>query len=364
MKYFMERPPGPVTRINGREVIYFGGTSYYGLHGHPEVIDAAEKAMAQLGTGPATTGNGYGYTTVARSLEERAQKFFGSEAAFVLGSGFLSALASLRALSLMFEVKSIILDEFCHYSIRMAAESSGIRILTFRHCNPEDLKGQVRTLGGSATPLVATDGVFAGDGTIAPLTDYIDIIASCDGLLWVDDAHASGILGNAGKGSIEYHNIQYHKYFTGTTLSKAFGGFGGLVHGAQEFVKAVKRDPYTWGASPPPTPAQAAAEKGMDLLRAHPEWTVKLRENAKVLKTALRNMGFKTSPDEVPIAAFSVGSETNMLQIKDELFNQGIAIQHIHYPGTPGEGVLRMVVTSGHTGEHLEKLIYLLNKLI
>ncbi|NOY38637.1 MAG: pyridoxal phosphate-dependent aminotransferase family protein [Chlorobi bacterium] len=357
----MEQAPGPVTRINGKEYLYFAGTSYYNLHSHPEVIAAARQAMEMYGMNSATTRNGYGTTPLLASLEKEAAAFFGTEQAVCVASGYLTSMAGLGGMMHLNPFDIIFADQYAHYSIQMAANALRIETVTFLHRDPADLEQKLRKhLKLRQRPVLVTDGIFAVYGDVAPLPQYLDILEPYDGWIWIDDAHASGVGGKTGKGTLEYYNMQSDRVYTGSTLSKAFGGFGGIVIGGREFIQHIIGDPAMNGASLVPVPALAAAKKGIELLSNHPEWRDMLSDNAGYLKTGLRKMGVDLNDSPAPIAAFTPDNESRMASIQKELMKKGIAIQHIRYIGTPPAGALRIVVFSTHTQDQID---YLLNTL-
>jgi len=202
-----ESPPGPVMRIDGREYLYFVGTSYLGLQAHPEVIRAACEAAERYGIHSATSRAGFGNTPPTLSVERRAAEFFGSEASFYFPAGYAGNSILLRGVESGFD--AVFLDEHSHYCVFEAASQSGRPTFRFRHRDAGDLADNLhKHLLPGQRPLVMTDGVFAVRGTIAPLADYCTALANYAGAgLLVDDAHGVGVLGHRGRGTLEHFGM-------------------------------------------------------------------------------------------------------------------------------------------------------------
>ena len=363
--YLMESPPGPETVINGRSRLYFGGVSYYGLHGSPQLMKAGIDAWRRLGLGTATTRSGMGTAPIHLEVEDAAALFFGTEDAAYVASGYLSNTAGVQALHATGAFDAIFVDQHAHLCIDDAALSTGVPVHRFAHLDPSDLGAKLKqNLSPGQTPLVMSDGLFPTLGRIAPLPDYLEVLEPFGGLVWLDDAHPVGILGPNGRGTADHHGIDSDRVFSGGTLSKAFGGFGGIVPGPANHVGRVRSGPVMIGASAPPSPVAAATLEGLKLVAASPEWRQQLWDNARLLKDGLHRLGLDVDQTEVPIAAFTLESAERMRQVHSQLFERDIAIQYTHYPGAGAEGVLRAVVFSTHTTEQIQRLIDELGQVV
>ena len=362
--WVMETPPGAEVIINGRRCLYFGGTGYFGLQGHPEVIEAGIKAFRQYGLHIATSRTGFGHNPVLLEVERKIADFFGTEEAIYLPSGYLSNLILVQGLSHLYE--KIFMDETAHFSIRDAVYSAQKPVFVFRHRDPEDLRARIRAeLKAGERPMVISDGLFPTFGVLAPVREYARIVEEFDGLLCLDDAHAVGILGPQGRGTYDYFGLQGRHLFMGATLSKAFGGYGGFVPGNREFLEKVRTSVAVYsGATPVPTPVAAATSKAIELVARHPEWREKLRQNVAYLKSGLRRLGLAVDDSPVPIAAWTMKTAEEMKKIQQELFHRGIAIAYLKYVGAPAGGVLRVSIFSTHTQEHLDRLLTELKNLL
>ena len=353
-----QSPIGARMNINGREVDYYCGTSYYTLHGNPQVIAAASEAMQQFGIAPATSLA----MTPYEELEDLAKSFFDAGSVSYIASGYLGMMVLAQALRDDYDI--ILVDELSHYSIVDAAATMGKKIVPFRHLDPEDLTEKLRAhVQPGQTPLVATDGVFPVTGAIAPLLDYTSVLERYqEAVLCVDDSHAVGVIGEKGRGTFEYCGMTsaVKHYFSGT-LSKAFGGFGGIVVGdgpLEEKIEKNVRVPL--GASRPPIPAAAASSMGIKLLRDHPEMRQRLWRNVKQVRDGLRNLGFDIPDTPIPIVNLKGASSLDLEHVQEELYSKDIVVAHIPprgYSDAPDVASLRIAVFSTHSSQQIERLL-------
>lgn len=363
--YLMDSAPGAITKINGKDYSYFGGTSYYELHKNEEVISSAINALKKYGTNSASSRSSYGTTPLLLEVEKEAAEFFNCEDAVYLSSGFLTDLAAVQALinKNMFDI--VFVDEVSHYSNEYAAKLSGKPIYKFSHLDEADLEEKIsQNLQSDQKPLVITDGIFPIFGKIAPINKYSSIIEKYNGILWVDDAHAFGILGSNGRGTYEHYGLTSERFYFGGTFSKAFGGFGGIIPGDKKFIEEIKNNQIQNGTTPPPSAAAAASLTGLKLIKSKPEMKFKLWENAKRLKTGLKNMGIEVEDTNVPIAAWTMNSKSEMQKLQRDLIKKNIVIQYMQYIGAGTDGALRIVVFSSHTADQIDNLIYELKRIL
>lgn len=359
----MESSPGPMTMIDGKPYHYFGGTSYYCLHGHPELIRAGIEALHKYGLGTATSREGFGNNPVLLAVEQKVAEFFGTETAAYFVSGYLGNMVLAQGLSDRYDV--IFMDEMAHFSVQDGAYSSRKQVVKFRHRDPEDLARKLkRELKASQHPFVISDGIFPTFGVIAPAADYARILAPYEGILCLDDNHGVGVLGPNGRGTLDHFGLQGDKLFFGGTLSKAFGSHGGFITGTHDFIDSLKaRVGVLRGSSPTPNPGGAAAAKGVEILLAHPELRERLRRNIAHIKSGLRGIGFAIDDTPVPIAAWSMGTAGKMKSVQIELYKKGIAIRYSNYVGAPAGGILRASIFSEHTPEQIDLLLGEIRKL-
>jgi len=353
----MGSPIGARMIINDREVDYFCGTSYYTLHGHPAVIDAACEATRKYGLGPATNAR----VCVLDETVERARQHFESETATYVISGYLGAMILAQALSDDYDV--VLVDAASHYSVFDGIRTSGKSIVRFRHLDVEDLSAKlVEHVRQGQVPLVMTDGIFPVTGKIAPLPEYCDVLRGYrPSLLCVDDSHAVGVIGEKGQGTFEYFGLKDENLYLAGTLSKAFGGIGGIIPGDQALAAKIKKNVrVSAGASPPPVPAAAAAGMGIRILSENPEMRRDLWANVKRVRGGLRGLGFEMEDSPVPIVNVRGGSSLDLEHVREELDSQDIVVLRVPpngYSDAPDVESLRIAVFSTHQEEQIQRLV-------
>jgi 7-keto-8-aminopelargonate synthetase-like enzyme len=361
----MEGPAGPEVIIHGKKHLYFAGTGYFDLQADSRVISAANRATEKFGIGTATSRALAGTNPLLIELEEKIASFFQSEDAVFLPSGYLANLAGLKALSELGLYNVILLDNHAHYSLTDGAAAVGLPVRRFNHLDTEDLQIKLeRTSAEKLRPLIATDGLFPVRAQLAPLDRYLDLAELHDGLIWVDDAHGVGILGKNGMGTKEHLGLNSSRIYMGATLSKAFGAYGGIIPGSRSFISQVKNGGLITGSTPPMNAAVAAGMKGLELVKENPEMRHKLWKNAQLLKAGLGSLGIPVDSNPLPIVAFKLESESQMIELQQNLLKERIFIQYAVYGGAGLEGVLRIVVFSTHTSLQIDSLIHSLKKYL
>jgi 7-keto-8-aminopelargonate synthetase-like enzyme len=372
MKHLMQSAPGAETVVDGRRYLYFGGTGYLGLHGHPALIDAACQAMHSYGMGTATTRTLYGNAPPVIEVEQRAARFWDVADAFYFASGYLVNHVLLSAVAP--KCGAIFADEYSHYSVLDATRCFDLPVHRFRHRDAEALRQLLHArLPPAGTPVVVSDGVFAARGTIAPVPDYVELLSEFPGArLCLDDCHAVGVLGDRGRGTCEYFGFaanrvnqsvgdteaQVPQLYAAGTLSKAFGSYGGIVPGAASFVASAKQGSHYYrGASAPPVPVAAASAAALTLVATEPERVRQLQHNARRLKACLSNLGLAVDDTPVPIISLNLGTAQQMRRLQQTLADEGILIAYSEkYAGLGDQGALRIAVFATHTKEMIETL--------
>ena len=364
-RFVMDGPPGPLTVINGKEMLYFGGVGYYQLHNHPDVIEAACEATRKYGLSSATSRAYTGMTPLHDVVEAKVAEFFGTEDAVYLPSGYLCNIVGMQALRDMGRIDAIYIDELAHYCNNDGALTTGLPVYRFANNDPESLRQQIsKTLGPKQKPLIATDGMFAVYGYMSNIPEFLAVAEEFDGCVWIDDAHPSGIIGPNGRGTYEYYGLQSPRLFFGSTLSKAFGGFGGIVPGTAEFTGFVRKTGAMTGSTQPPAAAAAASLAGLELVMGNPQFRQKLHENARYLKARLNGIGLEVPQNEFPMTAFSLTTREETIRVHECLLARGIFVQLSHYVGAGKDGVLRIVVFSTHTKEQIDLLVQNISEVL
>jgi 8-amino-7-oxononanoate synthase len=367
----MQSPPGAETVIDGRPYLYFAGTGYLGLQGHPEVVRAACEATRQYGIGSATSRAGVGDTPPTLAVEQQAARLMGCEDSFYFASGYVGSQILVSAFQDRFDAAFV--DEFSHYSVLEAARASGRAVFPFRHRDPGSLgEGLRKNLTPGGRPLVMSDGVFAALGRIAPVAEYAAVLRDYPGAtLLIDDAHAIGVLGASGRGTYEHAGLLCHAVAAPHlllcgTLSKAIGGFGGIIPGTREWIAELKRSSHFFdGASAPPAPAAAATARALELAIADPPMRHRLWDNVRLLKTGLGRLGLEVDDTPVPIICLAIGDGEAMRQIQSQLAERGIWVAYMpSYSGLGPAGALRLAVFATHTEGMIRQLLNELARLL
>lgn len=363
--FIMESAPGAETVINGRKYIYFGGTGYFGLHGNPEMIIAGIDAFKRYGLHSGTTRSGFGNNPVLLDVERKLADYFGTEESVYYVSGYFNGLFMGQGLVDEYDVAFI--DDTAHFSIRDGIYSARKRVVVFRHREPGDLQTKLKAeLKPGERPLVMTDGVFPTFGEIAPVPEFVEVLQPYHGILCLDDAHAVGVLGEEGRGTYEHFGLKpSDRLYMSGTLSKAFGGHGGFIPSSAGLIKRIREGVGAYsGASPTPSPIAAASAKGIELVKAHPGWRLKLRRNVARIKSGMRELGFEVNDTVVPIVTWTLESAEKMKSVQKELLDRGIAVAYLKYVGAPAGGVLRASIFSTHSDGHIDRLLEELKRLV
>lgn len=358
----MESAPGARAVIDGKEVDYFCGCSYFGFHGRRDLIDAACKATLRYGLGSATSRAGYGDNPILLAVESNAASFFDTESALYYVSGYMGNAILLQGLSDDYDI--VFVDACSHYSVLDGASISNKPVVTFAHRDADDLKARLaRHLKPGQRPVVICDGVFAVSGQLSPIPDYVAVLDNYDPyMICVDDAHAAGVIGQKGRGSFEYHGLSGSQLHAAGTLSKAFGGSGGII-ACETALRArlIRKARMCFASSAPPTPVAAATAKALEVLREHPELRARLWDNVAHAKNGLRALGFEIDPTPVPIICLS-SKEVSLARLPDELFARGIVISRYYaggndYSSVPEGGAVRIAIFATHSPEQIDRLV-------
>ncbi len=361
----MTAAPGPETVINGRKYIYFGGTGYFGLHGHAEIMRSGTAALKKYGMHSAASRTGFGDNPVLLEAEKKIAGYFGTEASLYYVSGYLNGLFMAQGMADKFDLAFA--DETSHFSVMDGIFSARKPVIIYKHRDPSDLRAKLRSkLKAGQRPLVITDGVFPTFGVIAPVPEIVKELEPYNGILCLDDAHAVGVLGANGRGTCEHFGLKPGgRIIMSGTLSKAFGGHGGFIPASSALIRKIRRTVGAYGgATSPPTPIAAGSAKGIELVQRHPEWREKLWRNVARVKKGMRELGFDAGDTPIPIVTWTLASSEEMKKIQKKLLDRGIAVAYLRYVGAPEGGVLRASIFSAHTDAQIDKLLEELKRLV
>jgi glycine C-acetyltransferase len=352
---------GPVCLVDGREVINLASNNYLGLADHPKLKEAAIEAIRRYGVGSAAVRTIAGTMSLHLELERRIAEFKKTEACVVFQSGFAANAGTVAAI--LGPDDHIVSDELNHASIIDGCRLSKAKIHIFPH---KDVAAADRILseldGVPGRKLLITDGVFSMDGDIAPLPQLVEVAERHGAIMMVDDAHASGVLGRAGRGTVDHFNLHGRVHIQVGTLSKAIAAIGGYVCGSRDLIEFLyhRARPFLFSTSHPPSVA-ATCLAALDLLEKEPERIERLWQNTEYFKGELRKAGFQTGASETPITPILIGDAALAFRFSNELFEEGVFATGVGYPTVPkGKARIRTIVTAVHTREHLDRALEIL----
>ena len=349
--------------LDGRRYVNFAGSSYLGLSGKPEVIQAGVTALQESGAGYQVSRQ-YGF--VARphlEVEAEAVAFFGSEAAIYLSSGYQFGFVSIITIRDRFD--HIFFDELAHHSLQEAIRATGLPYCQYRHVDAADLADKLKlNLRAGKRALVVTDGMYSTFGRIAPLDEILQVVRPYNGYLLVDESHSFGVLGPTGRGAKEHYAIDTASILVGGSLSKAFGCSGGVIPASEAEVASFRDAPASEGASPGSPAAAAMGAAALRYARQHPELLQRLRANVALMKGGLRQMGLDIPDTVAPVATFVTGSESSMAAVHQQLFDAGYFVLRSNYIGAPPGGVIRCGIFADHTTAQIEGFLGTLRRIL
>jgi glycine C-acetyltransferase len=350
----------PEARFDGKDVVNLSSNNYLGLTTHPKLRDAALRAVKELGVGSGSVRTIAGTMELHMELERRIAAFKKTEASVVFQSGFAANAGTVAAV--LGKDDLILSDELNHASIIDGARLSRAAIRVFPHRDVQALAKLLEETADVKRRLVITDGVFSMDGDIAPMPQIAALAREHGAIMMVDDAHASGVLGKAGRGTVDHFSIHGQVDIQVGTLSKAIGVLGGYVCGSKTLIEYLyhRARPFLFSTSHPPAVA-AACLAAFDVLESEPERIQKLWSNTERFKKGLARIGFNTGTSETPITPILVGEADLAMKFSDRLFERGVFAQGIGFPTVAkGKARIRTIVTATHTEEELDRALSIL----
>jgi len=354
----LEGAQGARARYDGRDVINLASNNYLGLANHSRLNEAASKAALEFGAGTGSVRTIAGQMTMHRELERRFADFKHAEDALMFQSGFTSNAGTVAAI---LEKKDVIVsDQLNHASIIDGARLSRAEIKVFPHKDVEAAdKLLEETAGPGRRQLLITDGVFSMDGDIAPLPGLVEVAERRGAIMMVDDAHASGVLGTGGAGTVDHFGLHGRVDVQVGTLSKAIGVLGVFIAGPRHLIEWLQNRgrPYLFSTSAPPA-VVAACLAALDVIRDEPERLERLWSNTRLFKEGLQAVGFDTGASETPITPVITGDEEKTQTFSRRLFEAGVFTPAIVFPTVPlGRARVRTIVTADHTEADLREAL-------
>lgn len=347
---------GSAIRVAGREVINFCANNYLGLANHPAIVEAAQEGLRRWGYGMASVRFICGTQEIHKQLEGSVARFLGKDDA-ILYSSCWDANGGLFE-TILGEDDTILSDELNHASIIDGIRLCKAKRYRYRNADMADLEKGLKEAAGSRLRLIATDGVFSMDGSLAPLPDICALADRHDAIVMVDDSHATGILGPNGKGTAEQQGVLERIDIITSTLGKTLGGAaGGFTCGGKELIDFLRQRsrPYLFSNALPP-PIIMAAIKALELVSTGGELRQRLHGNARKLRSALEGAGFTLKPGQHPILPVMLGDAALATRMADRLLEKGIYVIGFSFPVVPqGQARIRIQLSAAHTDEQLER---------
>ncbi|KEZ50167.1 glycine C-acetyltransferase [Metabacillus indicus] len=348
--------------IGGKELIQLSSNNYLGLTTHPRLVKASIEAARKYGAGTGSVRTIAGTFSMHEELEQKLAEFKHTEAALVFQSGFTTNQGVLS--SILTKEDVVISDALNHASIIDGIRLTKAARKVYHHVDMADLERALKESADFRVRIIVTDGVFSMDGNIAPLPMIVELAEKYDALVMVDDAHASGVLGKNGRGTVNHFGLDGRVHIQVGTLSKAVGVLGGYVASTRTLIDYLiqKGRPFLFSTSHPPA-VTAACMEAINVLLEEPELIDKLWENAKFFKKGLEDLGFDTGKSETPVTPVIVGDEALSHQFSDKLREYGVFAQGIAFPTVAkGQARVRTIVTAEHSTEELQQALDIFEK--
>jgi glycine C-acetyltransferase len=352
--HILEDEQKPKTTFDHRSVVNLSSNNYLGLTTHPRLRERALEATRKYGVGTGSVRTIAGTMDIHMELERKLAGFKNTEAVVVFQSGFAANAGTVSAVLSKEDV--VISDELNHASIIDGCRLSRAEIKVFPHKDIDAARKIIRALPAARRKLLITDGVFSMDGDLGPLPALCDLAEESGCIMMVDDAHASGVFGANGRGTIDHFGVHGRVDIQVGTLSKAVGVLGGYVAGTRDLVDFLyhRARPFLFSTSHPPAVA-AACIAAIDVLLEEPQIIEQLWENTRFFQSGLKSLGFNTGASEGPITPVIVGDGALAMKLSDDLFDAGVFAQGIAFPTVAtGKARVRTIVTATHTRDELQ----------
>lgn len=352
---------GVEIKLDGKWLINFCSNDYLGLASHPKIKHAMQDAVDRYGTGSTASPLVCGKSTLHEALEQKLARITGRERALILSCGYMANLAIQSALSAA-HGQLIIQDRLCHASMVDGSILSRANLKRYLHCDPGSLESILKK-AGSRPALVLTESVFSMDGDIAPLPELSQVCRQHNACLIVDDAHALGVIGKNGLGSMDYFSLdQTQVPLIMATFGKALGAYGAFVAGSDKLIETLvqRARPYIYSTALP-APVVAAVLEALDILQQEPCRRDRLQKAVKRFQAGAKRIGISTASTNTPIQPIMVGDAKKAVAISRLLEQDGIFISAIRPPTVPrNTSRLRITLSADHSEAQIDRLLDLL----
>ncbi|TAK14761.1 MAG: glycine C-acetyltransferase [Acidobacteria bacterium] len=359
----LETGQDSTANFDGKKVVNLSSNNYLGLANHPKLIKAMVEATEKYGAGSGAVRTIAGTMSIHMELERRLAAFKHTEAVVVFQSGFTANAGTVS--SILNKDDVIISDELNHASIIDGCRLSKAPIKVFPHKDIDAARKILKDLPPAQKKLLITDGVFSMDGDLGPLPALCDLADEFGCIMMVDDAHASGVFGRNGRGTVDHFKMHGRVDIQVGTLSKALGSLGGYVAGTKDFIEFLyhRARPFLFSTSHPPGVA-AACIAALDILEHEPELIDTLWDNTRFFKKGLESLGFNTGISESPITPVIAGEGALAMKLSDRLFQEGVFASGIAYPTVAKDKArVRTIVSAAHTREELQYALDVFKKV-
>lgn len=359
----LQATDGSTVQIDGREVIMAGSNNYLGLTNDPRTIKAAQDVLAVYGTG--CTGSRYlnGTLDLHLELEEKLANFMGKDSCVLFSTGYQTNEGSIQTIADRNDI--IFSDRDNHACIVVGTQVSNAKTVRFRHDDMDHLRAMIEKSDPEAGKIIVTDGVFSMSGVIANIPELVEIAKEYNAGLYVDDAHAIGVIGDGGRGSASVFNLQDDVDLISGTFSKSFASLGGFLVGDREVIEYIRHHSpaHIFSASMPPANV-ATVLKSLEILQEEPWRLDRLDKISNYMREELRNLGFNVWSSQTPIIPVVIGDMFDCFEFWKELFEEGVYSNAVVPPAVPqNQALLRTSYMATHTDEQLDRILSAFKKV-
>lgn len=343
--------------LEGKEVLLFCSNNYLGLANHPQLKKAAAEALERWGVGTGASRLVSGNLSLFKQVEKKLAHLKKTEAALVFNSGYTANIGSIGTLVKKGDL--ILADRLNHASLIDACRLSGATFRIYRHKDMTQLQKLLASRKAAQNTLIVSDGIFSMDGDIAPLPALINLAERYDARVYLDDAHATALLGMHGGGTADHFQISSKRLIQMGTLSKALGGFGGFIAGDKCLIDTLinKSRPFIYTTALPPS-IMATALAALEVIEKEPDLRKRLWENQRYLSEKIRQLGFDTLESETPIIPIRIGSSEKAMAFSRALLENGVYVTAIRPPTVPKDSArLRITLMASHTKAQIDQLL-------
>lgn len=359
----LEATDGTIVEIEGHEVIMAGSNNYLGLTNDPRTIEAAQKALDKYGTG--CTGSRYlnGTLDIHLELEEKLAEFMGKESCVLFSTGYQTNEGSIQTIAGRNDI--IFSDKDNHACIVVGTLVSNAKTVRYQHNDMEQLRKLLERADPDAGKIIVSDGVFSMSGTLAKIPELVSLAKEFGARLYLDDAHAVGVIGKGGRGSASVFDLTDEVDLISGTFSKSFASLGGFLVGDRPVIEFIrhKSPAHIFSASMPPANV-ATVLKSLEILQEE-NWRIKrLEEISLYMRTELKNLGFNVWSSESPIIPVVIGDALECFKFWKDLFEEGVYANAVIPPAVPqGQSLLRTSYMASHTDDHLNQILEAFRKV-